>query len=74
MSEFFSSNPTPDGENDSLLGIKWPISGENGTHLDFGDELTVKNSSPADSDSKNLEKVIFERLQHGICCNSTCEI
>ncbi|XP_031622209.1 esterase FE4-like [Contarinia nasturtii] len=67
-------NPTPDGENDPLLRITWPASGKNGAHLDFGDELIVKPYSPGDFETKKFEEILYDKLQDGICCNSTCKI
>lgn len=47
------SNPTPNGTDDRLLNITWPISGSAGYHLEINNELTV-GERPIDS---TIEKI-----------------
>lgn len=68
------SNPSPECENDALLNITWPVSGSDGTYLDFSDDLVVKHPSSTDFETEKLEEIVLENLKNGNCCYSKCEL
>ena len=51
---FIHRNPTPDGTNDSILGITWPNSGFLGRHLEFNRNLSI-GLRPTDTTVKTFE-------------------
>lgn len=42
-------NPTPLGEDDKLLNVKWLDSGRTGQHLEIGEELKMRKNRPISS-------------------------
>ncbi|XP_034941515.1 pyrethroid hydrolase Ces2a-like [Chelonus insularis] len=59
-------NPTPDGESDPLLGIKWTEAKVDGKFLDINEDLTMKKNSISAASQ------LFSYAIHGFGTNYQC--